>query len=87
MAPTLDMDVVILGVQNLAFGRPGASSLEPWGHFGSLGTPWGTMGAAGRTRGGPEPDWVRAARECPSTLGGLCRIAQRRVVLLLLPVL
>ena len=29
---------------------------HPGDHFGSLGTPWGTMGAAGRTRGGPEPD-------------------------------
>ena len=43
IAVTLDMDIAILGIQNLSFGRPG--------HFGSLGTPWGTMGASGRTRG------------------------------------
>ena len=26
-------------------------------HFGTLGAPWRTMGEAGRTRGGPEPDF------------------------------
>ena len=41
---TSDMDIAILGVQKLAFGSLG-------GHCGSLGTPWGTIGAAGRTRG------------------------------------
>ena len=51
---TLDMDIAILGIQKLSFGRPGASILPPSGHFVSLGTPWGTMGAAGRTREGLE---------------------------------
>ena len=37
-----------LGVQNLSFGRPGASTLAPWEQFCKLlGTPWGTMGAVG----------------------------------------
>ena len=39
-------------------GRPGASSLAPWESFWHLGAPWGTMGAAGRTRGGPESDFL-----------------------------
>ena len=30
---------------------------HPGDHFVRLGTPYGTMGAAGRTRGGPEPDF------------------------------
>ena len=50
---TLDMDIIILGVQNLSFGRLGASTSALGGHFGRLGAPWGTMGAAGSTRGGP----------------------------------
>ena len=60
---TLDMDVVILGIENLSFCRPGASSLAPWEHFGSLGTPWGTMGAAGRTCWAMEPDDGRHSSE------------------------
>ena len=32
----------------------------PGGHFGSLGKPWGTMGAAGRTPWGP--DWHQKQR-------------------------
>ena len=35
---------------------PGASTLAPWAPFWQLGDTLGTMGAAGRTRGGPEPD-------------------------------
>ena len=31
IAVTLDTNFVILGVQNLSFGRPGASILPPWG--------------------------------------------------------
>ena len=37
------MDIDILGVQNLSFGRPGASTWNIRGHFGSLGGgggPW-----------------------------------------------
>ena len=34
---TLDMDIAILGVRNLSFGRPGASTLAPWGAFLQLG--------------------------------------------------
>ena len=43
IAVTLDMDIALLGFQNLSFGRPGASTLVPrgilaaWGH---LGGPW-----------------------------------------------
>ena len=53
IAVTSDMDSHILGVQNVSFGSLGASTLAPWGHFGRLGTPWGTIGPAGRTREGP----------------------------------
>ena len=54
IAVASSMDIVILGVQNLSFGKPGASLEHPGGYFGSVGTAWGTMGAAGRTCGGPE---------------------------------
>ena len=44
------------------FGGPKPINWQAWclfyhlgDHFVSLGTPWGTVGAAGRTRGGPEP--------------------------------
>ena len=30
------------------------------GHFGRLGTPWGTIGPAGWTRGGPESQIERS---------------------------
>ena len=33
IAVTLDMDIAILGVRNLSFGRLGASTLPPWGPF------------------------------------------------------
>ena len=53
---------VTANAQKMSFGRPGASILAPWGPFWHLGAPWGTMGAAGWTRGGPESDlyqfWV-----------------------------
>ena len=58
IAVASDTDIAILDVQNQSFGRPGASILSPGIHFASLGTPWGTMGAAGRTCGGLEPDFV-----------------------------
>ena len=51
VAVTLDTDIAILSFLNVSFGRPGASTLAPWGYFGCFGTPWGTIGAAGRTRG------------------------------------
>ena len=47
IAVTLGADIAISGVQNLSYGRLGASTLERL---------WGTMGAAGRTCGGPEQD-------------------------------
>ena len=44
IALTVDMDIIILGVQNLAFGRPGAST-SPFSRAilaarGHLGGPW-----------------------------------------------
>ena len=48
MAVTLDTDIINMGFQYLCFGRPGASSSAAWGAI-CLGTPWGNMGAAGRT--------------------------------------
>ena len=43
---TLDKDLVILGVQNLSFARPGASTLAPWGPFWRVGAHSVTIGAA-----------------------------------------
>ena len=43
VAVTLDMDIIILGVQNLSFGRPGASIFHPGDHFVSLETFEGAM--------------------------------------------
>ena len=43
IAVTLDTDIAILGVQNLLFGRLGASIFLPWGHlsaWGHRGGPW-----------------------------------------------
>ena len=57
IAVILDTDIAILGVQNLSIGRLGASFYHLGNHFVSLGTPWGTLGAAGRRRGSPEPDF------------------------------
>ena len=53
IAVSLDMDIAILGVQNLSFGRPGAFIFPPWVrcHYVSLGTLW----PAGRIRLGPAP--------------------------------
>ena len=56
-AVTLDAHFAILSVTNLLFGMLGGSILRPWDHFVSLGTPEGTMGAAGRTRGSPKQDF------------------------------
>ena len=56
-AVTLDTNFAILGVQNLSFGGLLPPFYHPGDHFVSLGTPWGTMGAAGRTRGGPKQDF------------------------------
>ena len=50
-AVTLDTNFAILGVQNLSFGGLLPPFYHPGDHFVSLGTFWGTMGAAGRTRG------------------------------------
>ena len=50
-AVTLDTIFAISGVQNPLFGGLLPPFYQPGDHFVSLGTPWGTMGAAGRTRG------------------------------------
>ena len=47
---TLDIDIFLLGIQNLSFGRPGVS----WEPFWQLGDSLGDHGAAGI---GPEPDF------------------------------
>ena len=57
IAATLDMDIVILGVQNLSFGVPGASTLPPLWPLCQLEGAVGAMSAAGRTRRSPEPDF------------------------------
>ena len=57
IAVILDTDIAILGFQNLSSGRTGASIFTLWGPFCQLGDTWGTMGAAGRTRGGPKQDF------------------------------
>ena len=54
MAVTLDTDIAILGPKtfhSVGFVPPFYHS---GGHFVSLGTHWGTMGAAGRIREGLE---------------------------------
>ena len=56
-AVTLDTNFVILGVQNLSFGGLLPPFYHPGDRFVSLGTPWGTIGAAGRTRGNPKQDF------------------------------
>ena len=52
VAVSLGMHIVVLGVQNLSLGTPGASTLARWGPFWELGD---TLGAHG-TRGGLESD-------------------------------
>ena len=42
-----NVDIVILGVQNLSFGRPGASTFPPWDPFFQLGD---TLGDHGNSR-------------------------------------
>ena len=56
-AVTLHTDIAILDVQNVSFGLPAGSNLAPWGPFSQLGDTLGGHGEAGRTRGGPEPDF------------------------------
>ena len=53
IAVTLDTNIGIFGIQNLSFGRPGASILPPWGPFCQLAD---TRGDHARTHGSPEPD-------------------------------
>ena len=57
-AVTLDTKFAISGVQNLSFGGLLPPFYQPGDHFVSLWTPWGTMGAAGRTRERPEVDFT-----------------------------
>ena len=45
-AVTSDMDIAILGVQNLSFGRPSALSLAPWVPFLQLGDTLGDHGSS-----------------------------------------
>ena len=56
-AVTLDTNFAISGVQSLSFGGLLPPFYQPGDHFVSLGTPWGTVGAVGRTRAGSEPDF------------------------------
>ena len=48
-AVTLDTNFAIAGLLPPCY--------HPGDHLVSLWTPWGTMGAAGRTRGGPKQDF------------------------------
>ena len=57
VAVTLDTDILILGVQNLSIDSPGGPVYHLGDHFGGLGTPWGTVGAVGKTRARSEPDF------------------------------
>ena len=51
IAVTVDKDVAILGVQKPVIWQAWCLLFISPGAFVSMGTPWGTMGAAGRTRG------------------------------------
>ena len=50
---TLDMDIAILGVQNLSFGRLGASTLAPWGLFWPLEDTLGDLRSSREDMWGP----------------------------------
>ena len=43
---TLETDIVLLGVQNLSFGRPGAFILPAWVPFGQIGDTQGDHGSS-----------------------------------------
>ena len=57
IAVTLDMNIVILGMQNLSFGRPGASTFAPSGPFWQLEDTLGDHGSSRKDTWGPEPDF------------------------------
>ena len=40
VAVTSDMNVIMVGAQNLSFGRPGAPTLAPWGTIGRSRNSW-----------------------------------------------
>ena len=46
IAVTLDMDIVILGIQKLSFGRPGGSILPSWEPLCQLGDALGDHGSS-----------------------------------------
>ena len=46
IAVTLDTNFAILSVQNLSFGRPVASILQPWEPFCQLGDTLGDHGSS-----------------------------------------
>ena len=47
IAVTSDENIAFLSIQDVSFGRAGACTY-PADHFGRSGTPWGTIGVAGR---------------------------------------
>ena len=53
IAVTLDKNFVILGVQNLSFGRPGASISQPWGPFCQLEDTLGDHGSSRKDKWEP----------------------------------
>ena len=65
IAVTLDMDIVISGVQKLPFGRPGASILPSWEPICQLwyalgdhgGSRNDTLGSGQMTESTPWSDW------------------------------
>ena len=54
IAVTLDMGIAMLGVQNLTFGRPGASIFPSWGPFCQLGDTLGEHGSSRKDTWGSE---------------------------------
>ena len=46
IAVTLDMDIVILGIQKLSFGRPGVPIFPAWEPFCQLGDALGDHGSS-----------------------------------------
>ena len=56
IAVTLDTDIAFLSCQNRYLAGLMPQFSHPGSHFVSLGTAWGTKGAAGMTHGGLEPD-------------------------------
>ena len=49
-----DMDIAISVVERLSFGRPGASTLGPWGLIWQLGDTLGDHGSSRKDKWGPD---------------------------------